>query len=60
MIEKRQVHKSILEVPTTGNAEAGFRTAVMDQVPEDSDVFYVLSRKPSFPNGLPRSYLYIG
>ncbi len=49
MIEKRQMHKSILEIPMTSNADAGYHTAIMDQVPEDSDVFYVLTRKPSVP-----------
>ena len=32
-----------------GTVQAGFHTAVMDQIPEDSDVFHVLARKPSVP-----------
>jgi hypothetical protein len=49
MIEKRQMHKAIIEVPMNGNTEGGFHTAILDQVPEDSDVFHVLARKPSVP-----------
>ena len=49
IIEKRQMHKAIIEFSMSGNAQAGFHTAVMDQIPEDSDVFHVLARKPSVP-----------
>ena len=51
IIEKRQMHISIIEYsfPEGQKPEAGFHTAVMDDVPEDTDVFLVLSRKPSVP-----------
>jgi hypothetical protein len=49
IIEKRRMHKAIIEVPMAENTKAGFHTAVMDQVPEDSDVFHVLARTPSIP-----------
>ena len=49
VIEKRQMHRSILEIESVGNTEAGFHTAIIDNIPEDTDVFYVLSRKPSVP-----------
>lgn len=49
IIEKRQMHKAIIEFSMPGTVQAGFHTAVMDQIPEDSDVFHVLARKPSVP-----------
>jgi hypothetical protein len=49
MIEKRQMHKAIIEVAVKDKVTAGYHTAIMDQVPEDSDVFHVLARKPSVP-----------
>ena len=51
IIEKRQMHKAIIEFSAPNNVqpEAGYHTAIMDQVPEDSDVFHVLARKPSVP-----------
>jgi hypothetical protein len=49
IVEKRQMHKAILEFATATNAAAGFHTAVLDQIPEDTDVFHVLARKPSVP-----------
>lgn len=51
IVEKRQLHNAILEIPPSesGNTVAGFHTAVLDDVPEDTDVFHVLSREPSAP-----------
>jgi hypothetical protein len=52
IVEKRRLHVSILEVRTPasdGNLQGGFHTAVLDDIPEDTDVFNVLSRKPSVP-----------
>ncbi|HEX6045377.1 MAG TPA: hypothetical protein VFZ22_12880 [Pyrinomonadaceae bacterium] len=49
LVEKRQMHKAIIEFSMQENTEAGFHTAVLDQIPEDTDVFHVLSRKPSVP-----------
>lgn len=49
VVEKRQMHRSVLEFKIDPNAEAGFHTAIVDNVPEDTDVFYVLSRRPSTP-----------
>ncbi|HXQ70664.1 MAG TPA: hypothetical protein VN844_09265 [Pyrinomonadaceae bacterium] len=49
IVEKRQMHKAIIEFSTSGNVKAGYHTAIMDQIPEDSDVFHVLARKPSMP-----------
>jgi hypothetical protein len=52
IVEKRQMHKSILEnkVPGDGAKLAGgYHTHVLSDIPEDTDVFYVLIRKPPVP-----------
>ncbi|HXL79870.1 MAG TPA: hypothetical protein VN951_03255 [Pyrinomonadaceae bacterium] len=51
ILEKRQLHISIIEFSPAANenVEAGFHIAVLDDIPEDSDVFHVLSRRPSVP-----------
>ena len=49
MLEKRQMHKSILEFTFNKTTAAGYHTHVLSLTPEDSDVFYVLTRKPSIP-----------
>ena len=53
MVEKRQLHKTILETtpraPQGGKLAAGFHSHVLSDVPEDTDVFYVLTRKPRLP-----------
>lgn len=62
IVEKRQLHKSILESSAPANSKevvAGFHTAVVDDVPEDTDVFYVLTRKPIAPELIAtRKYVY--
>ena len=49
--EKRQLHKSILRFdfskPDGKKMEMGFHTHVLSDIPEDTDVFYVLTRTPS-------------
>lgn len=53
VMAKRRLHQSILEtVPaksSTGQAVAGTHTAVLDDIPEDTDVFHVLVRRPHVP-----------
>jgi len=52
IVEKRQLHRSILEYPGADNTKkitAGFHTHVLSDVPEDTDVMYVLTRKPAVP-----------
>ena len=49
IVETRQLHKSILDLETNPRAEAGYHTHVLSDVPEDTDVLYVLNRKPSLP-----------
>lgn len=59
IVEKRQLHKTILEFQVAENAAAGYHTAILDDIPEDTDVFYVLSRKPSMPEYIATSkYVY--
>ena len=51
IVETRQLHKSIIEftVPEGAKPESGYHTAVLDEVPEDTDVFHVLAREPKVP-----------
>jgi hypothetical protein len=52
IVEKRYLHKSIIEFTSPVDPQqtgAGFHTAVLDDIPEDTDVYHVLSRKPSVP-----------
>lgn len=51
ILEKRQMHKSIIELEQrAGDPDklvAGIHTHIVSDVPEDSDVFHVLSRQPT-------------
>lgn len=52
IIEKRQMHKSIIEFTVPSEVEelsAVYHTAILDEIPEDSDVFHVLARTPKVP-----------
>jgi hypothetical protein len=53
IVEKRQLHKSVIEnrgaLPKGATPAGGYHTHVLSDVPEDTDVFYVLTRKPSMP-----------
>jgi hypothetical protein len=55
IIARRQLHKSILEFDArkftegSNRLKAGTHTAVLDNIPEDTDVFYVLERSPKMP-----------
>lgn len=53
IIEKHQMHQGILEdrgsTPPGATIAAGMHTHVLSDVPEDSDIFYVLTRKPAVP-----------
>ena len=50
---KRQLHKAIIENEPPRDKDqqlmAGIHTHVLEERPEDTDVFHVLSRKPSVP-----------
>jgi hypothetical protein len=51
IVEKRQLHKGLIinrgPVPPGTTVVGGSHSHVLSNVPEDTDVFYVLSRKPS-------------
>jgi hypothetical protein len=55
LLEKRPMHKTILDIdysPSSNKLKptvSGIHTHVLSNVPEDSDVFHVLRRKPSIP-----------
>ena len=54
IVEKRQLHKTILEIssaslPKGATPMAGVHTHVLTDVPEDTDVFHVLTREPHRP-----------
>lgn len=52
ILETRRMHQSILELsppPEGSTPAAGYHTTVLGNVPEDTDVFHVLSRVPSRP-----------
>lgn len=51
IVEIRQLHKTIIEnrgdVPKGATPAGGHHTHILSDVPEDTDVFYVLTRRPS-------------
>ncbi len=51
ILEKRQMHKGLLNLPapeaSKNSKTMGFHTHLLAEAPEDSDVYYVLWRKPS-------------
>ncbi len=53
IVDKHQMHQTIIEnrgdVPKGTTPAAGYHSHVVSDVPEDTDVFYVLTRKPSQP-----------
>lgn len=52
IIEARRLHKTILEIENSNKSvktAGGYHTHVLSDVPEDTDVFYVLRRKPPVP-----------
>ena len=62
IVEKRQLHQTILEFKDTGKpmgtADA-WHTHTLSDVPEDTDVFHVLTRKPSVPEQIrTKNHLY--
>jgi hypothetical protein len=52
IIEKHQMHRSIIESVSEDpkmKVESGYHTHVLTDVPEDTDVFLVLTRQPRVP-----------
>ncbi|HEY9085243.1 MAG TPA: hypothetical protein VIN40_04805 [Candidatus Tyrphobacter sp.] len=57
ILERHRMHNAIIEQPTTATGvpadaqvTAGFHTDVVEDVPQDSDVFHVLIRRPRMPD----------
>jgi hypothetical protein len=53
IIQRRQLHKTIIEsrgsLPSGAKVVGGYHTHVLSDIPEDTDVFHVLMRKPAGP-----------
>jgi len=49
IIEKHPMHRTLLNLALPANAVSGLHTVVVDDVPQDSDVFLVLARHPRRP-----------
>lgn len=56
ILERRRLHNSVIEfsasqvqVPAGSVIRSGVHTAVLAEIPEDTDVFHVLSRTPKVP-----------
>ena len=52
ILEKRQMHKTVLETPPPDKGKklaAGFHSHVLSDLPEDTDVFHVLTQDPRMP-----------
>lgn len=51
IIEKRQLHKAILDMEFKPDVHpvAGYHVHILSDVPEDTDVLYVLNRRPLIP-----------
>jgi hypothetical protein len=45
ILEKRQMHKTVLEEHIGKETQLGFHTHVLSEIPEDSDLFYAMTRK---------------
>jgi len=56
ILDAHRMHNSILArpadvgVPSGAHTVAGFRTVVVENVPQDTDVFHVLARTPAIPD----------
>ena len=51
IVEKRQLHKTILDLEFKPDVPpvAGYHSHILSDVPEDTDVLYVLNRRPLIP-----------
>lgn len=60
LLERRKLHNTILEfTKPPENVVESFHTAVLDDIPEDTDVFHVLIRKPSIAQTVAtKNYIY--
>jgi hypothetical protein len=49
VVERRRLHNAILDMETRTSQKGGYHTHAITDVPEDTDVLYVLNRRPSMP-----------
>jgi hypothetical protein len=49
ILEKHAMHHALLNLAVPDSATAGLHTVLVDDVPQDSDVFLVLARRPRRP-----------
>lgn len=52
ILDRRQLHKALMEFrapPPGTEPQAAMHAAVLDDIPEDSDVFHVIVRRPQVP-----------
>jgi hypothetical protein len=49
IIEKHQLHKTLMDLEVKPNQHAGFHMDDLSDVPQETDVLYVLNRRPSIP-----------
>lgn len=55
ILETRQLHNSVLtwprvdDLPPGAQSQGGCHTAILSDLPEDTDIFHVLLRKPALP-----------
>jgi len=49
IVDKHPMHRTLLNLALPENAVSGLHTVVVDDVPQDSDVFLVLARHPRRP-----------
>jgi hypothetical protein len=64
LVAKRQLHNALLEFSARGDSnhtlQAGTHTAILDDIPEDTDVFHVLVRQSRVPDYIVTgAFLYI-
>ncbi len=48
ILKRRKLHRGIIE-KDHAKKEVGFHVVLLDDIPEDTDVFYVLTREPRIP-----------
>ncbi len=48
ILKRRRLHRGIIEIDHS-KKEVGFHVVILDDLPEDTDVFYVVTREPRIP-----------
>ncbi len=62
VVDQRRMHNAVIDYtsPASGDSvSSGWHTAILDDLPEDSDVFFVLERQPPLPEMIvSRSFMF--